>query len=384
MAMNKALRKLAPSFSREHTVESQHLVLFYVGVLFVAIVGIILMFVLDENTRYENIELQKGYLFVQVKDPYGDVDGNGTGVDVHYKPPQYCADTSSSNTTTTGTARPRLPCLFWKFGNAVFPRHQSGQLSISTKVDVTNWTDSEPPGCRIQDWTNPNCEFPYTEPTSYFIPDVEKYAINITHSISGRAQGLSRLANGKLVGSDGTILKTYGHNVGDILNVTDILIAANLPQFCKIPGKCAPDEYYGLSSDRVILNGTFRELGLSLLVSVDWKNSPLSSPDTLFYTYTVSLVRGIEDQFLQIRYNDNGNKRLLYNRHSLRIQFAVNGEVQWVSFFKILTGINNSTMFIGLAGFATYMLLLSHDNKDKHAIKGKTLKENPYVGPVAI
>eukprot|EP00039_Didymoeca_costata_P008649 m.114602 g.114602 ORF g.114602 m.114602 type:complete len:431 (-) comp14173_c0_seq5:6-1298(-) len=314
----------------------------------------------------ERVPIQRGYVTIGLQDAYGpslDSSGNTSinpRAEQNYKIPQYCSST------------PDVTCLYWSNGNAIYPRNRPGNFYLTSYVEVIDWSPANYniSECNIHSFTNRSCEYKNEERKKYFIPNVEEYEVSISHSMSHileehgkKSEGIvsTEKAEGELVDRNGNVLQLFNNetrkNPGiDIVNVSYLLRSAvtndELKKYCgdKNSSQC----FYGLGGEA----DKIRVRGLNLLIKIEWHNNHLDPISSIAYKYTAEFIPDLSSNQIQVRYNDEGNKRMVFNRSSIHGEFIPTGTLSQVSFESIRKEVTNMTVWLGY-WTALFAMLLS-------------------------
>eukprot|EP00039_Didymoeca_costata_P005745 m.84141 g.84141 ORF g.84141 m.84141 type:complete len:517 (-) comp12954_c0_seq2:1284-2834(-) len=329
-----------------------------------------------------------GPILVSVADRYAlgpESGGLGTclpdgycGRDETYTPPTYCNKGRDGQPPSDSSLA--IDCNYWSTGNTPFPVGEAGAVTVASRVTVTTWQPTQNlrnGTCVIADWTDPLCRYASNaaDTKTRYVADVEQYSIRLMHSVTGeqvRGSGSAIKSQGKLVTPEGKTVKEFPSDDGaDILYVFEILEAAGLSRYCRLPGQCEPDEYGGLESPHFAPNNknkeTFRYAGFNVDVFINWKND-WKTPSKLSYEYSARLVPDVENKVVEYNYNDDGDQRQSFNRHSIKISFFVRGDFEKWSFTAFITSLLAGFVLLRFAEFL-FKLILTEVVADKQVYK---------------
>jgi hypothetical protein len=235
--------------------------------------------------------------------------------------------------------------LYWDENLVVYPTLEHGAMFVTTRV--TNTSQDLEGGCSLASNT---CKYvPVTKPNDIFIADIENFTLLIDHAMYTSQLGIQANGqdlSGSLVDVNGNKITNLpkGDTVGmvgkqDILHMSVVLQAAGIssldtPSF-NDPAKSKRDD------------------GIVLLVFITYSNTFSYNTGDINYEISVKPVTDTKFKSEQPIYTKNYEKRVIWNRHGIRLLFLSVGSLGKFDFQTLLLTFVSG---IGLLAVATLVV----------------------------
>lgn len=235
----------------------------------------------------------------------------------------YCLQNSTS---TNGF--PNHECLYWDEDLVVYPTLEHGAMFVTTRI--TNTSQDLKDGCSL---TNNTCKYvPVSPPNDIYVADIEDFTLLIDHAMYTSQLGIQANGqdlSGSLIDSNGDKITNLpaGDTVGmigkqDILHMSVVLRAAGIDSL-DTPGFNDPKK-------------SKRDDGIVLLVFITYSNTYSYNTNNINYEITVKAVSDTKFKSEQPIYTKNYEKRVIWNRHGVRLLFLTVGSLGKFDFQTLL------------------------------------------------
>lgn len=222
---------------------------------------------------------------------------------------------------------PNYECLYWDENFVVFPSLEPGAMFITTRV--TNQSEELENGCSL---SSNLCKYVLSEPSNnIYIADIEDFTLLIDHAMFTSQVGLQANGQdlpGKLLDSRGNQIKQFpsGDVVGeigkqDILHVSLVLQAAGVDL-----------DTAGYANRNI----SKRNDGIVLLVFITYSNTYTFDTNDIRYEISIEPVTNTKFKSEQPIYTKSYEKRVIWNRHGIRLLFLTTGSLGKFDFQVLL------------------------------------------------
>jgi ATP P2X receptor len=262
----------------------------------------------------------------------------------------------------------RYLCQYWGESYTLFPSVEQSAMFVTTRV--TNSTQMLENGCSMSSNTCRFVDDPGVTPNTFFIANVEAFTLLIDHSVTTSFMSVNSLQ------LPGALFDDAGHEIKklpppnslgrkgehDIITLGALLDAAGV-------------DLDGVSSANT--NRSVRDDGTVILVNIEYSNTYTFSTSNVRYQYHVSRVANTKFKGEQVITSKNIDKRVIFNRHGVRIIFTQSGTLGQFDFQTLLLSVVSGIGLVAVASFIVDWAVIKYFRPVQRLYRSEKYIETP-------